>query len=443
LKIQIGLGFTKIKIGCEKIMNAKFTLAIIALVGIGVFALPSTMSLFAGQHSFYNIDATGNQVPCQKCHGDVKAELTSNGNTDPTKGPITAGPHAAFKCEYCHRIEAGQASGDNAFGTVPYENATGGIVRRVILPVADMEAGNFPAVINGSDVITNSGRTLNGTTLLHGKMNISSPTADAKLWAAPAPDLRIISTFNTTTGTPMDTTATGQSGLDISKIKFIGIGGTGQTSYIFDGAGSKSVNPGSAYHAASLVSCMECHGGEEPMGHYTRVADATAYGGRPCSDCHYGGGGAVAVGNRMTTLGAGGFGLTGSADDTGATEAHNAWVQTDDGINRFGGPNGFANNGACIGCHTHVAVDIAFNKGYKLAFSATETALGEYSVSNAAVEGTVHVDIYGNQSGETYGVGGMSYTWNPDTTLYMNGGSTVISGLNGDSSDSATALTTP
>ena len=47
-------------------MNAKFTLAIIALVGIGVFALPSTMSLFAGQHSFYNIDATGNQIPCRE-----------------------------------------------------------------------------------------------------------------------------------------------------------------------------------------------------------------------------------------------------------------------------------------------------------------------------------------------------------------------------------------
>jgi len=120
---------------------------------------------------------------------------------------------------------------------------------------------------------------------------------------------------------------------------------------------------------------MECHGGEEPMGHYTRVADGTAYGGRPCSDCHYGGGGAFSTGNRATSLSAGGFNLTGMSDDTGATEAHNAWVKTDDGVNRFGGPNGFANNGACIGCHTHVAIDINFKKGYKLAFDATESAL--------------------------------------------------------------------
>src|SRR3990170_7740654 len=101
-------------------MNTKFTLAIIALVGIGVFALPSTMSLWAGQHSFYNIDATGNQVPCQKCHGDVKAELLSNAAAIPN----TPGPHAAFKCEYCHRIEAGYASGDNAYGLITYRNTS-------------------------------------------------------------------------------------------------------------------------------------------------------------------------------------------------------------------------------------------------------------------------------------------------------------------------------
>ena len=247
-----------------------------------------------------------------------------------------------------------------------------------------------------------------------------------------------MATYNSTTGLPLDTDPlTAQGGLDISKATVTAPAGTVN----LDHAGSKAVNPGSAYHAASLVSCMECHGGEEPMGHYTRVADGTAYGGRPCSDCHYGGGGAFATGNRMTTLQAGGFGLTGMADDTGATEAHKAWVTTDDGVNRFGGPNGFANNGACIGCHTHVAVDISFNKGYKLAFTATETAEGVYSVSNAAVEGTVHVDIYGNGSGATFGVGDKSYTWTPDKTLYLNGNGTVITGLNGESSDSAAALT--
>jgi hypothetical protein len=424
-------------------MNAKFTLAVIALVGIGVFALPSTMSLFAGQHSFYNIDATGNQIPCQKCHGDVKAELSSNGNTDPSKGPITPGPHAAFKCEYCHRIEAGSASGDNAFGRLRYNNATGAAVRYAIIPVADFEAGNFPVVINGSDVYTNSSKTLAGVTLLHGKGNISATTSDATLTIAKKGDLRILPTYNETAGPnqglPLDTNpATAQGGLDISKAT---VDSTGKVN--LDNAGSKSVNPGSTYHAASLVSCLECHGGEEPLGHNTRVTE-TINGSKPCSDCHYGGGpGVFAVpgGNRMTTLQAGGFGLTGMPDDTGAQEAHKAWVTTDDGINRFGGPNGFANNGACIGCHTHVAIDINFQKGYKLSFDANETTTGVYSVGPAHVEGQVNIAIYGNGSGATYAVGDKSYTWQSSQPMYINGaGAATVLNLNSESSDSEAAL---
>src|SRR3990172_4631292 len=119
-------------------MNTKFTLAIIALIGIGVFALPSTMSLFAGQHSFYNIDATGNQVPCVKCHGDVKAELASNAISGVADMPNTPGPHANFKCEYCHRAEPGYASGDNAYGVIIYTNGTA--YRYMAVTVYDFES---------------------------------------------------------------------------------------------------------------------------------------------------------------------------------------------------------------------------------------------------------------------------------------------------------------
>ncbi|MFZ3385000.1 MAG: hypothetical protein WA144_13850 [Candidatus Methanoperedens sp.] len=418
-------------------MNAKFTLAIIALVGIGVFALPSTMSLFAGQHSFYNIDATGNQVPCQKCHGDVKAELVSNINTNPANGPLTDGPHAKFKCEYCHRIEQGSASGDNAFGRIAYysgPNGTGVRTRYAIMSVADFEAGNYPAVINGSDVFINN-VTLAGVTLQHGKGVISAADANATNYIGPKSSHRIMLTYSGITGLPLDQNPLTQNGgLDISKAT---VSSTGSVN--LNNSGSKAVNPGSKYHAASLVSCMECHGGEEPLGHYRRVESED--GTVPCNNCHYGGGAAPNQGAIMNTLEAGGFGLTGKADDTGSEEAHNAWVQTDDGLNRFGGANGAANNGACIGCHTHVAVDISFNKGYKLAFTATESATGTYSVSDTKVEGTVHVDIYGNGSGATFGVGDKSYTWTPTTTLYVNGDGAQITGLSGESSDSEAALT--
>ena len=430
-------------------MNAKFSLALIALVGIGVFALPSTMSLFAGQHSFYNIDATGNQIPCQKCHGDVKAELSANANTNPAVGPLTPGPHAAFKCEYCHRIEQGQASGDNAFGQVTYVVGGHGVPggnRVLAITLQDMEAGNFPASITVGDTAATIVTLPTISGLPMGKFSLSgcANTDGGTVCSNPAnvlpntpPDRRSVATYKTD-GTPKDTIpATQDGGLNVTAITW-----SASNAPDLNNSGSKAVNPGSAYHAASLVSCMECHGGEEPMGHYSRVADAS-YGGRPCSDCHYGGGGAVPGGTRWTALQAGGFNLTGLVSDTGATEAHNKWVKTDDGINRFGGPNGKANNGACIACHTHVAVDINFQKGYKLAFDAIEQSNGQYDVSNTAVEGTVKIAVYGNSEGTTFATSNKTYNWggSPEP-LYINGTGAQVIGLSNDTSDNATALTT-
>lgn len=57
----------------------KIALLAIAVVAIGIFALPSTVSLFSGQHSWYGLDGTGSQVPCMKCHGDIDDEMKSTG----------------------------------------------------------------------------------------------------------------------------------------------------------------------------------------------------------------------------------------------------------------------------------------------------------------------------------------------------------------------------
>jgi len=48
----------------------------IAVVAVGLFALPSTVSLFSGQHRWYNISGTGNEIPCIKCHADIYDEYT-------------------------------------------------------------------------------------------------------------------------------------------------------------------------------------------------------------------------------------------------------------------------------------------------------------------------------------------------------------------------------
>jgi hypothetical protein len=429
-------------------MNTKFTLAIIALIGIGVFALPSTMSLFAGQHSFYNIDATGNQIPCTKCHGDVKSELSSNANTNPALGPLTAGPHAAFKCEYCHRIEQGSASGDNAYMKLTYKTSNGAVPASIymITTVKDAEAHVYPDTINGTPTVIKVGQALkDGTTFLANftSFNISfnGTLVAGSIYKIAPPDVTLQQTYNWSTGLPLDTNITTMNtGLSVS-VATISTAGVVN----LDKAGSKSVNPGAAYHAASLVSCMECHGGEEPMGHYTRVADnagpSSTPQSRPCSNCHYGGGGTEAYGNRMTTLQAGGFNLTGLATDTGAVEAHNQWVKTA-GVGRFAGPNGAANNDACVACHTHVAIDINFKKGYKLELNAIENQYGNYAVSGSKVVGTVDVSVYGNSEGTTFAVSNKTYNWTPTETLYINGSGAQVLGLNGDSSDNATALTT-
>jgi hypothetical protein len=443
-------------------MNAKYTLALFALIGIGVFALPSTMALFSGQHSFYNIDATGNQVPCTKCHGDVKAELSSGGSS--ITG--TAGPHANFQCEYCHRIEAGAASGDNAYGRLTYkDNQSGTTASRIlIVPLTDMESGNVPATITiGDNVTTAEARTaVNGapsssptkgsfllSTCLQTKNMLTACDDTTKVLTVAKPDMREIATYWPTNGTTKDTNpATNMTALDISKMNFIytsvSISASATATDNLTNAGSKAVNPGSTYHAASLVSCMECHGGDEPMGHNSRVADGTDNNGTVrCSNCHYG---YVSGPNFAKTLWAGGFNLTGQSADTGAVEAHNNWVKTNDSISRFGGANGNANNDACVACHTHVAVQISFKKGYLLQFNATESPTGNYTVDNSSVQGTVSVTTYGNSSGNAFAVSNSTYDWAPvNGTLYINGTATGIQvvglGTNGTSTnDSAAAL---
>jgi len=88
--------------------NRRLLLLAIAIVAVGVFALPSTVSLFSGQHRWYNLSTGTNDVPCEKCHADVAEEMNT-----------LAGPHTGetgygrLKCGYCHRtfkIEEGDTN---------------------------------------------------------------------------------------------------------------------------------------------------------------------------------------------------------------------------------------------------------------------------------------------------------------------------------------------
>ena len=80
----------------------KALLLVIAFTTLGVVVLPQTVSLFAGEHYWYDLSGNTSDVPCEKCHADVMDEMEA-----------LAGPHMGesgysdtatrFKCEYCHR----------------------------------------------------------------------------------------------------------------------------------------------------------------------------------------------------------------------------------------------------------------------------------------------------------------------------------------------------
>ncbi|OFV67984.1 MAG: conserved hypothetical protein, secreted [Candidatus Syntrophoarchaeum caldarius] len=91
-------------------------LLLVAIVAIGIFALPQTAALFSGQHSWYNLSDDGNQLPCVKCHGDINAEMIDSDN-GVHKGLASPG------CD-CHRVNSSQvqkptgvASGDTSGST--------------------------------------------------------------------------------------------------------------------------------------------------------------------------------------------------------------------------------------------------------------------------------------------------------------------------------------
>lgn len=413
-------------------MNKKMYLVIIALLGIGLYALPSTVALFAGQHSFTNIDPTGNQIDCGKCHGDVQAELIGTVNTQTNTSP----PHANMKCEFCHRLQIGQSSGDNAYALITYANDTqtlvngtlkitaGTIKRYAVIATGDYEANQYPVNINSGDIFTLGGSR--GTTLLINNATAStvwgtlkSPGQGASFSAPVSPNVTLTSAgtalcggqlidpnnpsagFTNQTicpgnqktyplvvnGVPLDTNASTQfTAFTPVKVAWNG------TSPVFDTAGSRAVNKGSKYHAASLVACLDCHGGSSPSyaGHETsRLSEE-------CQLCHYGGEAATTNlgSNKWTNLEAGGFGmgLTNAVTDSGSLEVHKSMVVAQDSISVFGGRYAPASNDACIACHTHVNVDIQFTRPTTLRYTAVEDSLGNWTEANYVAMGTNTTD---------------------------------------------------
>ncbi len=120
-------------------MNSKILLLTIAVISVGLFAMPTTLSLFAGQHTF---DKAGNTTICAKCHSDVLSEI-NNGNYHKTlivNGTITN------DCRGCH-------TSSTVNGTlIPKGNSSGN--------------GTAPAV--GLNIAAGTFTMANGTTVSYG-----------------------------------------------------------------------------------------------------------------------------------------------------------------------------------------------------------------------------------------------------------------------------------
>ena len=85
--------------------SGRLLLLAIAIVAVGVFALPSTVSLFSGQHRWYDISPNKNQIPCKKCHADVYEEMMSMEPLSKKLAGKSSSPHSYMdeNCELCHR----------------------------------------------------------------------------------------------------------------------------------------------------------------------------------------------------------------------------------------------------------------------------------------------------------------------------------------------------
>ena len=79
-------------------IKLKTILGITAIISLIIISMPNTISLFGGQHAWYDLFNEGTDVPCQKCHADIISEMKSG-----------VGPHmnetgfGRMKCAFCHR----------------------------------------------------------------------------------------------------------------------------------------------------------------------------------------------------------------------------------------------------------------------------------------------------------------------------------------------------
>lgn len=86
-----------------------FVLIAMSLFAIVVAALPQTLALYSGQHTFVN----GTSVDCAKCHSDVHTEMLASNST-----VLTAHQSAALNTNYTTYLAVGGIDYDPVLGNI-------------------------------------------------------------------------------------------------------------------------------------------------------------------------------------------------------------------------------------------------------------------------------------------------------------------------------------
>jgi len=116
-------------------MKNRTLVLLIAVIMLGLFALPNALSLFSGQHSF---DKAGNGTICTKCHSDVAAELAGSAYHTTMINDANG-----YQCKACH------SAGTINAGLIPTGNQTNG--SSGINAGLNLLTGNF-TYANGTNV---------------------------------------------------------------------------------------------------------------------------------------------------------------------------------------------------------------------------------------------------------------------------------------------------
>lgn len=88
-------------------MNSKMLIFGIAVLSVGLFAMPSTVALLSGQHSFVEYNANSTTISCTGCHGDVAVTGIHTNRTQPVTGTLivwssTLADSKDAQCRGCH-----------------------------------------------------------------------------------------------------------------------------------------------------------------------------------------------------------------------------------------------------------------------------------------------------------------------------------------------------